>query len=73
VHLARYRRGLLGLPLKALTTQQDARALARTLREAVTGPTMGAGLVVVLRELARNGWRLAGVDGIDWLPFPTRG
>ncbi|MBX3469658.1 MAG: hypothetical protein KF878_22530 [Planctomycetes bacterium] len=70
VHLPRWRRALLALPFKALSPSQEARALLRTLRDAVTGPTLGAGLVVVVRELARAGWRLQGVEAIDWLPFP---
>ncbi len=71
VHLPRWRRALLALPFKALSPTQDARALARTLRDAVTGPTLGPGLVVVVRELARSGWRLTGADAVDWLPFPS--
>ncbi|MCO5171442.1 MAG: hypothetical protein M9894_34510 [Planctomycetes bacterium] len=70
VHLPRWRRALLALPFKALSPSQEARVLLRTLRDAVTGPTLGAGLVVVVRELARSGWRLQGVDAIEWLPFP---
>ncbi len=68
VHLVRYRRGLERLDPSALA-QPDARTLGRTLRDEVTGATLGAGLVLVLRALATAGLAAArGLEQVAWLP-----
>lgn len=68
VHLARYRRGLERADPAALRAA-DARALARTLRDEVTGATLGGGLVLVLRELSAAGLAATeGLDAVAWLP-----
>jgi len=68
VHLARYRRGLEAADLVTLRVA-DARALARALRDQVTGATLGAGLLLVLQELRAAGiGATEGLDAVAWLP-----
>jgi hypothetical protein len=68
VHLVRYRLGLLGVPAAVLAEPRDARAWLTLLRAHVTGPTLGTGLVLVLREAWRRGvWS---GPGLGEVPLP---
>lgn len=66
VHLVRYRRALLALPPATWTEPRGARALLRVVRDLVAGPSLGSGLLLVLRELARG---MGGGLGPDDLPI----
>ena len=68
VHLPRYKRGLETIDADALS-EPDARTLARTLRDQVTGATLGGGLVLVLQELCAAGLAATrGLEAVAWLP-----
>jgi hypothetical protein len=72
VHLLRYRRGLADI--KASDLGGDARAVARMLQDKVSGPTLGPGLIFVLRELSAAGAGPSeGLDGMAWLPSLLEG
>ena len=68
VHLARYRARLRDLPSTTLKVP-DVHALARRIRAAISGETLHAGLLLVVRELAAAGvGPRAGLEQVEWLP-----
>ena len=68
VHLARYRARLRELPSTTLKVP-DVHALARRIRAAISGETLHAGLLLVVRELASAGvGPRAGLEQVEWLP-----
>ena len=68
VHLLRFRRGLQRCGDAGLRSP-SARALGRVLRDQVTGPTLGPGLLLVVAELCQAGYAPAAELGeLAWLP-----